>query len=211
VVPAVVAPNVQATSPAVVSTAAAAPTSIAATAVPQATLIPLVLIETPVPVLFGLNANAGANGHATVLIPTSFVFQPGIDRAQILQFSNTGQDAFSFSFQPAVPVGDASTALWTDPVNGLQITIVRDGATLYQGPMKFAVGQPSRVDLGVVMPGDQKSISFTMTLPLTAPNSYQGVTQPLNLTFEVVSPPYASGTARAVPSSTPVVVPSPTP
>ena len=97
---------------------------------------------------------------------------------------NTGSVAFRYTVSATQT---ASTALWTDPVDGLQLT-VRDagGAVIYAGPLS---GLGSLAGPTVLAPGTAELLSYTVDFPASASNTFQGLDQDLTLVFDAIEVP----------------------
>jgi hypothetical protein len=97
---------------------------------------------------------------------------------------NTGSVAFRYTVSATQT---ASTALWTDTVDGLQLT-VRDagGAVVYAGPLS---GLGSLAGPTVLAPGTTELLSYTLDFPASASNALQGLVQDLALVFDAIEFP----------------------
>jgi len=98
------------------------------------------------------------------------------------------QNGGSVAFRYAVSVTQtASTPLWSDPVDGLQLTVrTAGGAVLYAGPLS-ALG--SLAGPTALAPGMTELLSYTVDFPPTASNAFQGLTQDLVLVFDAIELP----------------------
>ena len=112
---------------------------------------------------------------------------PGDTATRTVAITNTGDLAFTFTASISSNTSP-DTALWTDTTNGLKV-IVRQtnssGAILYplsgsdQGPIKdFALAQS-----GTVASGASTTLWMQFSLPATAGNSFQGLTQSFTITY----------------------------
>jgi len=81
----------------------------------------------------------------------------------------------------------ASTLLWTDATDGLQLTVRTSGGTvLYAGPLSglgFLAGPAT------VAPGTSETLRYTFDFPVSASNAFQGLIQDLALIFDAVEYP----------------------
>ena len=115
-------------------------------------------------------AAAGALVNVSKLVP-------GDTMARTVTLTNTGDVGFTYAFAASET---ANTALWTDAVNGLQVTASRGATVLYTGALKnmgtVAVATP-------VAAGGTDTISYVFTLPPTAGNTFQQLTQDLTITY----------------------------
>jgi hypothetical protein len=109
---------------------------------------------------------------------------PGDSMARSITVQNTGSLAFRYTVSATQT---ASTLLWTDAADGLQLTVrTAGGAVLYAGPLSglgFLAG-PS-----VLAPGATELLSYTVDFPVTALNVFQGLNQDLVLVFDAIQFP----------------------
>ncbi|MGY1618734.1 TasA family protein [Geodermatophilus sp. SYSU D00691] len=158
-----------------------------------------------------LSLDVGAPGGIPQTIPVSTTgFVPGDSLTRALNLENDGTVALS-SVNLATTAG-SSSALTTDRINGLQLTLQQcsrawtrggtdqlptytcDGTqrTLYSGPILSTAALPSPNSL---QPGGTDNMIFTISLPTSAGaiDAMQGLTANVNLGFTGVQ---AAGTAR---------------
>lgn len=130
---------------------------------------------------------------------TTSGFLPGDTLSRAVNLSNAGSVPLSSVTltSTAAPV----SALVTDPTNGLQLTLrdcsrawtetdAANGAptytcggtqtALYSGP---AVGTAQLPGTAALNPGGTDHIVFTLAMPTTADNTYQGLSATLSLSF----------------------------
>jgi hypothetical protein len=109
---------------------------------------------------------------------------PGDSMTRAITVQNTGGVAFRYTVSATQT---ASTALWTDTVDGLQLT-VRDagGAVLYAGPLS---GLGSLAGPTTLAPGTTELLSYTVDFPASASNAFQGLVQDLTLVFDAIEFP----------------------
>ena len=109
---------------------------------------------------------------------------PGDSLTRTITVQNAGSLAFRYTVSATQT---ASTLLWTDPTDGLQLT-VRDagGTVLYAGPLS---GLGSLAGPTILAPGTAELLSYTVDFPGTASNSFQGLTQDLTLVFDAIEFP----------------------
>ena len=99
-----------------------------------------------------------------------------VDRTITLQ--NSGSLGFRYTVSATQT---ASTLLWTDSTNGLQLTVATGaGAVLYSGPLSGlgALAGPS-----TLIPGGTELLRYTFGFPAGAPDALQGLLQDLTLVF----------------------------
>ena len=109
---------------------------------------------------------------------------PGDSMTRAITVQNTGSGAFRYTVSAT---HTASTALWTDAVDGLQLT-VRDagGAVRYAGPL---AGLGSLAGPSVLAPGTTELLSYTVDFPASASNALEGLDQDLTLVFAAIAFP----------------------
>jgi len=112
---------------------------------------------------------------------------PGDTATRTVTLTNTGTVSFSYAFSASQA---NNTLLWTDATNGLQVTATRGATTLYSGALKnmlnVAVATP-------VSAAGTDAITFTFSLPTSAGNAFQALTQDLTITYTATQ---LAGTAR---------------
>jgi hypothetical protein len=112
---------------------------------------------------------------------------PGDTAARTVTLTNTGDVGFTYVFAASQA---GNTLLWTDAVNGLQVTASRGATVLYTGALKnmgtVAVATP-------VASGATDTVSYVFTFPATAGNTFQSLTQDLTITYTATQ---LAGTAR---------------
>ena len=109
---------------------------------------------------------------------------PGDTIARTITVRNTG----TLGFRYAVSVAQtASTPLWTDATDGLQLTVSTSlGVVLYRGPLS-ALG--SLAGPATLAPGDSEQLRYAFTFPVSAPDAFQGLLQDLTLVFTATQYP----------------------
>jgi hypothetical protein len=109
---------------------------------------------------------------------------PGDSITRTITVQNSGSLAFRYTVSATQT---ASTLLWTDPTNGLQLTVRTAGGTvLYAGPLAGLGGLAGPTKLA---PGTSELLSYTVDFPGTAANTFQGLTQDLALVFDAIEFP----------------------
>jgi spore coat-associated protein N len=101
---------------------------------------------------------------------------PGDTAARTVILTNTGNVGFTYTTAISAT---ASTLLWTDTTNGLQVTVTRGATTLYTGALKNLVIGASPT----VAASGTDTLSFAFSLPSTAGNTFQTLTQDFTITY----------------------------
>lgn len=112
---------------------------------------------------------------------------PGDTATRTVTLTNSGNASFTYTFAASQT---ANTALWTDATNGLQVTVSRGGVTLYTGALKNMGTLNPAV---TVAPAGTDTIQYVFSLPVTAGNALQNLTQDLEVTYTATQ---LAGTAR---------------
>ena len=98
--------------------------------------------------------------------------------------TNSGSLAFRYAISATQT---ASTALWTDTADGLQLTVSTSGGTvLYAGPLS---GLSALAGPTVLAPGAGETLQYDFAFPASASNGFQGLVQDLTLVFDAVEYP----------------------
>lgn len=102
---------------------------------------------------------------------------PGDTMARTVTLTNTGDVGFTYAFAASQT---GNTLLWSDAVNGLQVTASRGATVLYTGALKnmgtVAVAAP-------VAAGATDTISYVFSFPASAGNAFQTLAQDLTITY----------------------------
>lgn len=141
-------------------------------------------IPTPVPSAAPAStlAISSDRGATAVVILDDLVPGDSMDRTITIQ--NTGSLAFRYTVSASAT---ASTVLWTDRSDGLQLTVeTTGGALLYAGPLSGLNALPGPT---VLVPGRTETLRYTFRFPTSAPNAFQGLLQDLTLVFDAVEFP----------------------
>jgi len=101
---------------------------------------------------------------------------PGDSAPRTVTLTNTGTAGFSYTTAVAAT---AATVLWTDPVNGLQVSVSRGASTLYSGPL---AGLTIAASPTLAVAGTD-TLTFLFSLPTSAGNAFQGLTQDFTVTY----------------------------
>ena len=173
-------PPVETTLPPPASTTAptAAPsraTPIVPASGPDGTPVPS---ATPSPV-FAISTDRGANAIVDLAD-----LVPGDSIARTITVKNGGSLAFRYTVSATQT---ASTPLWTDTTDGLQLTVrTSGGGVLYSGPLS---GLGSLAGPTVLAPGASETLRYAFDFPANASNAFQGLVQDLSLVFTAVEFP----------------------
>jgi hypothetical protein len=161
----------------------AGPTTTPATPEPTATPTPTTAptaspTPTPTPTL-QVSTDRGA-----VAIVTLGDLVPGDTIGRTITVKNTGALGFRYVVSASQT---ANTLLWTDPTNGLQLTVADSGGTvLYSGPLS---GLGSLAGPGTLAAGDTELLRYSFALPASASDAFQGLVQDLTLVFTATQYP----------------------
>ena len=133
---------------------------------------------TPAPVL---SISTDRGGTAIVNL-TGLLPGDSMDRSITVQ--NDGTLGFTYTVKAT---HSASTLLWTDTIDGLQLTVsTSGGAVLYSGPLS---GLGSLAGPTTLAPSASELLRYTFDFPATAPNTFQGLVQDLTLVFDAIQFP----------------------
>ena len=156
-----------------------------------------------------LSINLGVPGGAPRGIPlTTIGFTPGASITGLVNLDNDG--TLPLSSVRLATTASASNALVADRTNGLQLTLEhcsrrwtaggtteaptyscdQTQRTLYAGPVISTATLPSPSSAAV---GDTDNLLYTVSLPATAGNEFQGLTNAVTLAFAATQ---VSGKAR---------------
>jgi hypothetical protein len=107
---------------------------------------------------------------------------PGDTANRTVTISNSGNAPFTYTTAISAT---AATALWTDTTNGLRVTVKRGATTLYTGPLSgLAIGaSPTIAAAGT------DTLTFDFSLPTTAGNTFQTLTQDFTVTYTATQLP----------------------
>ena len=111
---------------------------------------------------------------------------PGDTANRTVTITNSGNVGFTYA---GAASATASTALWTDTTNGLQVTVKRGATTLYSGALKNLAIPAS----GTIAAAGTDTLTFDFSLPTTAPNTMQTLSQDFTITYTATQ---LAGTAR---------------
>ncbi len=180
-VPAVQQPASPTPSPAATATPTPSPT------VPRSTSAPVslpVATVTPTPSATPAPALQISTDRGATAIVNVADLVPGDSMDRTITVQNTGTLAFRYTVRVTQT---ASTLLWTDTTDGLQLIVTTSGGTaLYSGPVS-GLGVLSGPT--VLAPGTSELLRYTFSFPPSAPNAFQGLAQDLALVFDAVEFP----------------------
>ena len=101
---------------------------------------------------------------------------PGDTANRTVTISNTGNASFTYT---AAITAVANTLLWSDTTNGVQVTVKRGATTLYAGPLKNLALAASPT----VAASGTDALTFDFSLPVSAGNTFQTLTQDFTITY----------------------------
>lgn len=162
-----------------------APTQGPATPAPTTTPTPAPS-STPTPTPSGTPAPALtlATDRGATAVVTLGDLVPGDTIIRTITLKNTGSLGFKYAVSATQT---ASTLLWTDATNGLQLTVATGtGTVLYSGPI---AGLGSLASATVMAPGATELLRYTFDFPAGAPDIFQSLIQDLTLVFTATQYP----------------------
>jgi len=101
---------------------------------------------------------------------------PGDTANRTVVLSNTGNVGFTYT---GAISATANTLLWSDTTNGLQVTVKRGATTLYTGALKNMALAASPT----VAASGTDTLTFDFSLPSSADNTFQTLTQDFTITY----------------------------
>lgn len=169
----------------------------ASTPPPSATTSPVPSSPTPTPTSSGATPALTATPSPTVAPNLSITtdrgatavvnladLTPGDSMDRTITVQNAGNLAFRYTVSASQT---SSTLLWTDPVDGLQLTVkTAGGSVLYAGPLS---GLGTLAGPTILAPGTTELLRYTFAFPTTAGNTFQGLVQDLTLVFDATEYP----------------------
>jgi len=149
------------------------------TPAPSATPAPT---ATPSPTPASVLSISTDRGGTAIVNLTGLLPGDSMDRSITVQ--NDGTLGFTYTVKAT---HSASTLLWTDTIDGLQLTVsTSGGAVLYSGPLS---GLGSLAGPTTLAPSASELLRYTFDFPATAPNTFQGLVQDLTLVFDAIQFP----------------------
>jgi hypothetical protein len=131
-----------------------------------------------------LSASNDKSAAASLINISNLV--PGDTANRTVTLTNTGNTGFTYT---GAISSTATTALWTDTTNGLQVTVHRGATLLYTGALKNLALAAS----GTIAAAGTDTLTFDFSLPSTAGNSMQTLSQDFTITYTATQ---LAGTAR---------------
>ena len=105
---------------------------------------------------------------------------PGDWATRTVTVENTGSVPFTYTIAASNEGGPASL-MWTDKVDGLQLTVSGDAGQIYSGAVSDLAGIAS----GTTVPaGDTEVLTYVFSLPSSAGNDFQELTQGIGITYD---------------------------
>jgi hypothetical protein len=111
---------------------------------------------------------------------------PGDTVTRTVTITNTGTVGFTYT---ASATNVNTSVLWTDTAKGLQVEAKRGATSLYGGALKNLAIPAS----ATIAPAAADTLTFVFSLPATADNSFQGLSQTFTVTYTATQ---LAGTAR---------------
>lgn len=147
----------------------------------------------------------GVPGQTYLPVFSATNMAPGTTLSRTITVTNTTRKALSYRIksQPASGAGDG-TVFFTDPVQGLQLTVGRPGlSSFYCGPVKvdFAIprddtsgctaGVAPTAPVKVLQPSQTDTLTLRVSLPESADNRFDGLQTTLEFVWTAVEQPLA--------------------
>lgn len=108
---------------------------------------------------------------------------PGDSISKSLIVKNTGSNDFIYSIS-AISENQNPSLLWTDSKDGLQITITGSKGIYYSGPINNLINKLSTLTLQANDgKTNQETLTIRITLPSTADNDFQGLSEKIKFTI----------------------------
>lgn len=111
---------------------------------------------------------------------------PGDTASRTVTITNSGTAGLTYT---GAISATASTLLWSDTTNGLQVTVSRGATTVYTGALKNL----SLAASSTIAAGGTDTLTYVFTFPSAAGNTFQGLSQDFTITYTATQ---LSGTAR---------------
>ena len=121
-----------------------------------------------------LSASNDKSAAASLISLTNLV--PGDTATRTVTITNSGNVGFTYTGAASAV---ASTALWTDTTNGLQVTVLRGATTLYSGALKNLALPAS----GTIAPAGTDTLTLNFSFPVAAGSTLQTLTQDFTITY----------------------------
>ncbi|MEA2662384.1 MAG: spore coat-associated protein [Chloroflexota bacterium] len=119
---------------------------------------------------------AGNDKSAAASLVSLANMVPGDTASRTVTLTNTGNVGFTYT---GAASATASTLLWSDATNGLQVTVKRGATTLYSGPLK-TMSLPASATIAA---GATDALTLDFSLPTSADNTFQSLTQDFTITY----------------------------
>ena len=126
-----------------------------------------------------LTVVGGSSTNSQPIFSGALEFKAGETQSRTVNVQNNGTRDFRYY----VGTSGGTGVLWTDAVNGIQMSITRNGTLVYSGRLAMADQQ-----LGQLSRGGQDVLVITVWLPTTAGNSYQSQSTTVTYNFTAVAP-----------------------
>ncbi len=131
-----------------------------------------------------LTASNNKSAAASLISIANLV--PGDTANRTVTITNSGN--VGFTYVGAISA-TASTVLWTDTTNGLQVTVKRGVTTLYTGALQSLAIPAS----GTIAAAGTDTLTFDFSLPVSAGNTFQTLSQDFTITYTATQ---LAGTTR---------------
>ena len=114
---------------------------------------------------------------------------PGDNATRTVTVSNTGSVPLTYAVTSSNE-GGPPTLMWSEEVSGLQVELSNADGLLFEG----SIADLSSIETGVeVAAGSTEVLTYVFSLPNSAGNSFQGLSQGINISYDATQ---LAGTAR---------------
>ena len=105
---------------------------------------------------------------------------PGDSATRSVTVENTGSVPYTYMITASSEGGPASL-LWSDLIDGLQVTVSGDAGQIYSGPVSGLAAAASGT---VVSASGTEVLTYVFSLPGSAGNAFQGLSQGIGITYD---------------------------
>ena len=135
---------------------------------------------TPPEFAMDLSVPGGSSVSFQPIFSGTLAMKAGESVTRTVNIQNNGSRTFRYYLNTTGGTG----ILWSDTANGLQMTVKKNGANVYVGPLEMSdqlIGQLAR--------GGQDTLQITVSLPSSSGNAFQGLSTTVSYNFTAVTVP----------------------